>query len=159
MKPRTGRQTTRRAATLLLLATLVGRAPVAAQSGTGDCDGLDSLGHFNNAPLAVDDEAWTPPGQPVTIDVLANDVDFDGDPLTIDTVFAPASGTATVDGDTIVYEPGLAFEGIDSFAYVVSDGSCGIAQAGIRVMVSTNPPPPDEARPEPPVVTVPDLTG
>ncbi len=159
MKPRSRRRSVRRAVTLLLLVSMVGRAPVGAQDDSGGCDGLASLGHFNNAPLAVDDEAWTPPGQPVTIDVLANDVDFDGDPLTVDTVFNPASGTATVEGNTIVYEPGLDFEGVDAFAYVVSDGACGVAQAGIRVLVSTTPPPPDEARPEPPVVTVPDLTG
>ncbi len=159
MKPRPLRRNTRSAAILVVLAVTVGRVPVGAQADSAQCDGLASLGHFNNAPLAVDDEAWTPPGEPVTIEVLANDIDFDGDPLTIDTVFAPASGTATVEGDTIVYEPGLAFEGVDAFAYVVSDGACGIAQAGIRVSVSTTPPPPDEARPEPPVVTVPDLTG
>ena len=58
----------------------------------------DGHGHGapNQPPVAVDDAATTPSGQPVTIDVLANDSDPDGDPLTVQSVAAPTLGTRRI---------------------------------------------------------------
>ena len=75
----------------------------------------------NDAPLALDDEATTS-GRAVTIDVLDNDEDIDGDSLRIAAVSTPAHGTATIDGSGILYTPGATFADSDSFTYTVSDG-------------------------------------
>lgn len=63
------------------------------------------------------------PGEPVVVDVLANDSD-DGSPaaLSISAVTAPAHGTASIEDDAIRYTPDAGFFGIDSFSYTASDG-------------------------------------
>ena len=53
----------------------------------------------NDPPLAGDDAADTPEDTSVTIDVLANDSDPDGDTLAVVEVSAPAHGTAVVAAD------------------------------------------------------------
>ena len=123
------------------------------------CDGIGALGRINNAPLAVDDEAWTEPGADVEIDVTSNDRDFDGDDLVVIDVLPAGHGLASLEDGVVTYAPGLGFEGFDTFLYVVSDGRCGEHAASVRVQVSETPPPPDEANPEPPVVAVVALTG
>lgn len=74
-------------------------------------------------PVAVDDSATTPEDTAVTLNVLANDTDPDGDPLTISAVSAPANGIVQNTGSTLVYTPTLNFFGQDVFTYIVSDGS------------------------------------
>src|SRR4029078_11045719 len=59
----------------------------------------------NQAPTANDDVAATAFGQAVTIAVLANDPDADGDTLTLVSVGAPAHGSASIAGQGIVYRP------------------------------------------------------
>ena len=95
------------------------------------------------APLPVDDAAETAEDTPVTIDVLANDRDPNGDPLTVVAVSAPAHGTAVVgDAGAVVYTPAPDFHGTDRFTYVVGDGSGLTAQAAVVVTVRpANDPP------------------
>ncbi|NOX31380.1 MAG: hypothetical protein GXP35_15230 [Actinobacteria bacterium] len=132
----------------------------AANDDPGACNGLGALGGINNAPLALDDEAWVEPGGTVSIDVVDNDQDFDGDDLIVESVTTPGSGQAVNNNNgTVTYQPGLNFVGEDTFIYRVSDGKCGSDQAQVRVLVDVDPPPPDEADPVTPVVTVPDFTG
>jgi len=92
----------------------------------------------NRPPVAVDDTATTIAPQPVTIAVLANDSDPDGDPLTIIGVTAPASGTVAATGNAIVYTPAAGFVGTDRFTYTIDDGHGGSATANVSVTV--NPP-------------------
>ena len=77
----------------------------------------------NQAPHANDDSATTAEGAAVTINVLANDSDADGDPLTITSVSNPAHGSAIIQGQGIRYTPNGGYSGNDSFTYTVSDGS------------------------------------
>jgi Bacterial Ig domain len=80
----------------------------------------------NQAPVAVDDSAQTVNGFPVTINVVANDSDPDGDPLTVTGVSDPPNGTAVNNGDgTVTYTPDCGFFGTDSFTYTISDGQSG----------------------------------
>ena len=67
----------------------------------------------NNAPpIAVTDAPTTPESTPVTIAVLANDTDADGDPLTLTTVGTPAHGTASINPNgTVTYAPVAGFNG------------------------------------------------
>ena len=100
-------------------------------------------GGGNDPPLAVDDAAETVEDTPVFIDVLANDSDPNGDPLTVVEVSAPAHGTAMVAAaGTVEYTPEPDFHGTDRFTYVVGDGSGLTAQAAVEVTVlPANDPP------------------
>jgi subtilisin family serine protease len=76
----------------------------------------------NNAPVAEDDSATTEYETAITIDVLANDTDADGDSLSIASHTAPQNGTVTQDGDKLTYTPKDGFSGDDSFTYTITDG-------------------------------------
>jgi subtilisin family serine protease len=90
----------------------------------------------NDDPVAGDDNATTLIDTGVTIDVLANDTDVDGDTLSVSGVGAPANGTASIEPDgRITYTPGPGFAGGDSFDYDISDGAGGSASATVSVAV------------------------
>jgi len=79
---------------------------------------------LNRAPLPEDDAVTAARNGPdVFIDVLANDADPDGDPLTVVSVSQPASGTVVNSGDFVTYTPAAGFQGEESFGYTVSDGT------------------------------------
>lgn len=90
----------------------------------------------NDDPTAEDDNASTDEDTPVTISVLANDLDVDGDNLTITDISAPGYGTVVISGtSSVVYTPSLDFNGSDSFTYMVSDGNGGTSSATVAVNV------------------------
>ena len=141
---------------------VMGGSANAADDDQPACDGIGALAGVNSAPLAIDDDAWVEPSGAIAIDVLANDVDSDGDALTISSVTPATHGEASVEDGKVVYEPGLGFEGEDSFSYHVDDGSCGTDQARVTIVVSNDKPDGGgEADPdvEPPVTTLPTFTG
>ncbi|MHA6316122.1 Ig-like domain-containing protein, partial [Altererythrobacter sp. CAU 1778] len=96
----------------------------------------------NDAPVARDDTATTNEDTPVTIGVLANDTDVDGDPLTVTAATSP-DGTVTINADgTIVFTPNANFNGTTSITYTISDGNGGTATATVAVtVVPVNDPP------------------
>ncbi len=97
----------------------------------------------NLAPLAIDDYAISD-GSAVTIDVLANDSDPDGDPLTIVSVTIPVNGgSAVISGNTVAYTPPTGFFGSDRLGYTISDGRGGTASAmvTINIVAPINHPP------------------
>ncbi|MCX7070872.1 MAG: Ig-like domain-containing protein [Gammaproteobacteria bacterium] len=79
----------------------------------------------NGLPVAADDSASTEAGRAVLIDVLGNDRDPDGDPLTIVSIDTPANGTAELLDGRIRYTPAAGFTGTDRFVYRISDGRDG----------------------------------
>jgi hypothetical protein len=89
----------------------------------------------NSAPVAVADSASTDKNTAVTISVLANDSDPDGDALSVAAVSQPASkGSVNINGDgTLYYQPHPRFTGTDTFSYTISDGSY---QASAQVTVT-----------------------
>lgn len=94
----------------------------------------------NNPPIAVDDFASTGSGAAVTISVLANDADPDGDPLSVQSVTVPAGGSVTINPDnTLTYTPSPTFGGSDRFTYTISDGRGGQASALVVVAVNRAP--------------------
>lgn len=91
----------------------------------------------NRAPVAVDDTASTPADTAVTVDVLANDSDADGDTLTISAFDATSTGGGTVScAATCNYTPATGFTGDDSFTYTIDDGFGGSATATVTVSVA-----------------------
>lgn len=91
---------------------------------------------INRGPAANPDAATTPRGTAITIAVLANDSDPDGDTLSIASVTAPANGTAVASGTSIVYTPRAGFTGTDTFSYTASDSRGGTATATVTVTVT-----------------------
>ena len=78
----------------------------------------------NDAPEAVDDASATALNTPVTIDVLANDTDLDGDTLTLVGVPTSADGTVEVNPDgTITFTPNTGFTGTAVINYTMTDGT------------------------------------
>jgi hypothetical protein len=78
------------------------------------------------------------------INVLANDIDVDGDTLTISSNTNGSNGTVAITegGTSVTYTPNANFSGTDSFIYTVSDGRGGTDTATVNVTVtSVNDPP------------------
>ncbi|MCH9052990.1 MAG: cadherin-like domain-containing protein [Proteobacteria bacterium] len=91
----------------------------------------------NDAPVAADDAAATDVDTPVTIAVLANDTDVDGDGLSIAAVSQGANGSVTVNADnSITFTPEAGFTGLDSFTYSVADGNGGGDTGAVTVTVA-----------------------
>lgn len=98
----------------------------------------------NQAPTAVA-ETVTTLGVPLTINVLTNDTDLEGNlPLTVASVGqpAPGRGTVTTDGTTVTYTPPTtvttAFT--TTFTYVVRDAVGALSSPGtVTVQVSPRP--------------------
>jgi len=94
----------------------------------------------NLPPVANADAATTNAGVPVTIAVLANDSDPNGDALTVTGVSAAVGGSAAVNANnTVTFSPAAGFTGAGSFIYSISDGKGGSASAGVSVAVSAVP--------------------
>lgn len=89
----------------------------------------------NRAPVAVNDTFSAVRNSTVSLPVLANDSDADGDALSITTVTKPMYGTTSIQFGKIVFTPGRNFTGTTSFSYTVSDGKGGSAAAQVTVNV------------------------
>ncbi len=92
----------------------------------------------NSAPVAADDSASTDLQDPVTISVLDNDSDPEGDPITIMSVDDPVGGSVVIDGDNLVYTADEGFSGIDSFTYTI-EALGGTSSATVTVTVYAAP--------------------
>jgi MYXO-CTERM domain-containing protein len=90
-------------------------------------------------PVAVDDAAITDEEVAVTIDVLANDYDIDGDLILVDLASDGTNGTVINDGTDVTYIPNQDFYGIDSFDYTIGDGTGRTATATVTVTVNPLP--------------------
>ncbi|MBK8452870.1 MAG: Ig-like domain-containing protein [Thiofilum sp.] len=92
----------------------------------------------NQAPNAVNDAATTANNTAVTLNVLGNDSDPDGDALTISSFDTASANGGTVTKDAsgkLVYTPKTGFSGTDTFKYTVSDGKGGFSTATATVTV------------------------
>ncbi len=88
-------------------------------------------------PLAANDNALTNGKLPLTIPILANDVALSGGTLSIDSVSQPLGGTATIDGNSIIYTAGTPamLAGSDRFTYRVIDSWGVLNEATVAVTV------------------------
>ncbi|WP_139052384.1 tandem-95 repeat protein, partial [Vibrio parahaemolyticus] len=90
----------------------------------------------NDAPVAKDDIATTQEDTAVTIDVLPNDTDIDGDTLRIDSASVPKEqGTVEVVNGKLVFTPAENFNGDAEITYTVTDGAL-TDQATVKVTVN-----------------------
>lgn len=92
----------------------------------------------NRAPVAVDDEATVyEDSSPTTIDILVNDMDADGDTLTLTETTDGAVGSVaiTADGTAVEYAPNPDANGSDTFSYTITDGNGEFAKATVAVTI------------------------
>ncbi|MFT5410676.1 MAG: hypothetical protein ACI9NC_003409 [Verrucomicrobiales bacterium] len=97
-----------------------------------------AINTFAPPTTANDDTVATQLETAIDIQVLANDSDPQGDPLTPSVTSPPSSGTgsATVNpNNTIHYAPGTGFSGFDSFTYQIDDGNGNTSSATVTVNV------------------------
>ncbi len=102
-------------------------------------------GPDNQPPQANDDAAVTPHDTSVTVDILLNDADPDGnlDPTCVKIVNQPGHGTVSVDAQTgrATYTPAADFAGTDTFTYTVCDTDGAVSNtATVSIAVSEAPP-------------------
>jgi hypothetical protein len=99
--------------------------------------GIISMVAVNNGdpPVAADDTLTLDEDTVATVDVLANDHDAEGGPLTVVGVSTPGHGAATFAVGTIGYRPNPNFHGSDSFTYTVADtqGNTAIGMVTVNV--------------------------
>ena len=92
--------------------------------------------NVNEAPEAVDDEATTDEDRAITVDVLANDTDADGDGLRVESVSTAAHGiTSIASSGGVIYTPTANYHGPDRFTYVITDPAGETASAAVEVTV------------------------
>jgi hypothetical protein len=96
----------------------------------------------NDAAVAVDDPVEIDEDAVgVTIDVLANDTDTDGDPLVLwafDQDMLEA-GTLTASGSSLTYTPDPDINGTDTFDYWITDGSGAFDRATVTISIRPMP--------------------
>ncbi|MDF4321681.1 tandem-95 repeat protein, partial [Vibrio parahaemolyticus] len=91
----------------------------------------------NDAPVAKDDIATTQEDTAVTIDVLPNDTDVDGDTLSIQSASVPSDqGTVEIVDGKLVFTPAENFNGDAEITYTVTDGQL---TDEAKVTVTVNP--------------------
>ncbi|MEW8465277.1 MAG: tandem-95 repeat protein, partial [gamma proteobacterium symbiont of Ctena orbiculata] len=105
--------------------------------GTDTATVTVTVGAVNDAPIATDDAVGTNEDTPVTVDVLPNDSDPDGDTLTVTAVTQGTNGTVTIDpvSGNPIYTPDADFNGTDTFTYTIDDGNGGTDTATVTVTV------------------------
>lgn len=106
-------------------------------------DAIQERTDENHAPVAVDDAFGVRPGRSTIMPLLANDLDVDGDVLTIVGLDGGAAGmgrSELIDGGRAVqFTPNPGASGAASFRYTVDDGRPGgIAEATVTVTVRSS---------------------
>lgn len=99
----------------------------------------------NTLPDPLEDAYVVAHGRPLYINasagVLANDQDFDGDPLTAQLAVGPSHGTLTLRPDGgFVYTPEAGYTGEDAFSYRASDGAETSAPVLVSIAVANDRP-------------------
>ena len=98
-----------------------------------------TCGASNQNPVAVADFATVSSGSNVTISVLANDYDPNGDPLSISSFTQPLHGSVFQSGTQLVYQSASPYCGPDLFTYTIGDGRGGFASTNVSVTVNCAP--------------------
>lgn len=127
-----------------------------ANAGWGATDDNDYSGNYgtaaecggttiiNTAPVANKDTATTSADKAVTIDVLKNDSDADGDTLVIASFTQGSKGSVKQSGNNLIYTPTADATGTDTFTYTIADPDGAKSTGTVSVTLTTVTPPPEE---------------
>ncbi len=102
-----------------------------------DPGGVGVMSTGNSQPMLTNDEAQTRTNVAITIDVLSNDSDSDGDILVVSSASA-LLGMVTIVDNMLYYEPQPGHFGSDTLTYGVSDGQGGTSAAQVAVTIVPN---------------------
>jgi RHS repeat-associated protein len=91
---------------------------------------------LQNPPVLIADTAATQEDTPVSIDVLANDSDPEGDVLTIVSASDAHGGTVDIVNGALRFLPAKNFNGSTELSYAVSDGAGNVVTGKVDVTVS-----------------------
>ncbi|ELC9520187.1 tandem-95 repeat protein, partial [Vibrio alginolyticus] len=95
-----------------------------------------TVNSVNDAPIASNDTTITEEDSSVTVDVLPNDTDIDGDTLSIQSASVPETqGTVEIVDGKLVFTPAENFHGDAEITYTVTDGAL-TDQATVNVTVN-----------------------
>ncbi len=90
-----------------------------------------------DAPVATDDSVSVVEDSGSTaIDVLANDIDVDGDTLVVSAVTQPSQGTVTLTNGVVSFAPAANQTGTATFTVTISDGNGGSATSTVTVTIT-----------------------
>ncbi len=92
----------------------------------------------NQAPVARADVARTGSGLQMSLNVVGNDFDPDGDSLSLVGVSNPAHGDAFISGNSVYYTPDTGFSGVETIGYTIRDGHGLTATGTLSVWVDTS---------------------
>ena len=92
----------------------------------------------NDAPVAIDDVVAAQEDVLLeNINVLDNDTDSDGNPLTVTNAVSAAGGVVTINADgTLSYQAPANFTGPDTINYTIDDGAGGTSTAVVNIDVA-----------------------
>jgi hypothetical protein len=114
----------------------------AVDIGQANLNAIPSEPPANQAPNANGDNASTPYNTKVSIDVLANDSDPEGQALTITNASSLTGATVTVVNGKVEYTPSPNFNiagGSDAFSYTIKDSQGATNSATVNVSVGAKP--------------------
>ncbi|SFR50687.1 ELWxxDGT repeat-containing protein [Pseudidiomarina maritima] len=92
----------------------------------------------NRAPETTVDTVSTVVNKPVSVDVVANDIDADGDTLTVASaeITSGTGGAVAFEGGTVTVTPATGVTGAITVVYVVTDNRGATASGILRVQVN-----------------------
>ncbi|MBE0370359.1 Ig-like domain-containing protein [Pseudoalteromonas aurantia] len=93
-----------------------------------------TVNSVNDAPVANNDAATVIANSKITIEVLDNDTDVDGDVLTVKQASA-MYGIVLNNGNSIEYQPNMGFDGADVIHYTIADKSGAQSSAQVNMTV------------------------
>ncbi|MBL8454037.1 MAG: VCBS domain-containing protein, partial [Zoogloea sp.] len=108
------------------------------KGGTDTAQLVLTISGTNTAPVANPNSATTPEDQPVTVNVLGNDTDPEGDTLSVTgATVDPTKGSVVVNADgTLTFNPVSNFNGPVVISYTISDGHGGTATSTVSINVT-----------------------
>jgi glucose/arabinose dehydrogenase len=112
--------------------------------GTDTAIATITVSNINNTPVVVGDSySIAADSSNNFLNVLANDSDPDGDPLTIIDLTTPDSGgtvSISPNGTGLIYTPAAGFVGTETFTYNVEDpsGASPFSEAAVSITVNPN---------------------
>ncbi len=117
-------------------------AVLAANDGLGHTGQSGSFNVLYPSPIAVADAFTTPTNKPASFaaaKLAANDIAFDGGPLTVSgtSQLSAQGGGVTLASGQITYTPPLNFGGNDSFTYTITDAHGGKATGAVTATVGS----------------------
>ncbi len=96
-----------------------------------------TTGGDNKVPEAKDDSVSIDKNEAITINVLDNDIDHEGNGIKVTAITQASNGHVTInsDGKSVHYKPNMDYLGTDSFTYTITDASGDSSTATVTLII------------------------